>query len=272
MKALILLIAAIIICPRVLGNSFKVLIATKGVTDSSRKINALENLSSKKRIFVPSGDYIVLLDEFTNVYEFYGEKTILLDTLTGGSSNKLPSIDVGMIYSNRVDIRRPVWNDSNDSILFIFPLPYNFSFNFPQRSELCFFWINIRNPSNKNSYEFVFSDEYGDTIANSLTDTSKYCAQIPGKIKSSLIYKVKKSKSLNFASSEKKISVVRSKGNDVSFDFHSPAVNLIIGIFLEEKRILPAALIYYERAKDQAPMIKEYEDILYNFKTRWKMI
>ena len=270
-KILLIFIAFTISVQKSRAVVFQVLVVTDGVKIDSKKVLPLEKLSSKVTLTVPEGGYVALIDDLTNLYEFYGQRTILLDTLNGTATHEGRAPNVIQIYSDSI-LFQPIWNESTDSIFIVLPHPYAMGWNVLPNREYCFEWVSkAARSSKKRGYEVVLLSEFNEILSKFTTNDSNYCfkpAMAEWKKKTAIFCEIRAIGNASFKSGLKRLRIVSSSYNDVSLAKDSPFVNLLAGIFCEERGFIELAAEFFENAIKLAPSIKEYESILLRFEER----
>jgi hypothetical protein len=253
------------------------------ILSSSKELALLDSFKITELIKIQEGAYIAFIDEAVNIFEYYGPKTIKIDTLRGRS--KQPIIhrkkktfnkekmgaypDLMMINSEYKRSREP-YHDSNFKFQIYYPYPFSNKFVIGRDSILNVKWID-GTYSETSSHNFLLSDEFGDSIENK---------ENPSKIISLNLKNIKNDQTFYFFISRmddknkrtNSFSFKISKGlksHDVTLNEESPAANLMTALFLEKNGLVEEAENHYLKAATSGVGIEFYNETLLKFKKRW---
>jgi hypothetical protein len=235
-----------------------------------RIINNLEFINQKSTVFIPFGNYIVLIDANANIYEFFGERIVSLDTLKGKSIRSFSPPDIKTLYSHK-RYRSEIKNDSGPPPIELY-YPFFFSSELMVKDSIRLKWF--LNTSQSGKYIVKITNVYVDLIFQKVVPDYECLIEFSEK------HKVERELFVSIAmlgnekriiTDDKKITFVESNFtfNDVTNSITSPAANLLIALFFEMKGPTDQALFYYQRAYELSGEMQAYKEFLTNFKIRW---
>jgi hypothetical protein len=247
-----------------------VIILTTGVQSLVQKqeITVRTIIKGYDVLFVPQGGYISLIDEYANIFEFYGEKKIATDTLHGSSLMPSKYPRVGNLFLPKL----PPTNIHDDSAP---PIELISPFLFSQEMEIddsVFIDWKTRRPMN-GKFVVKIITVFGDLILSQAVSSNEMGVKFSEDVAKTgvqLLVEVSYSGEKKTKSDMKMLVIKRhKKRNDVTRDLHSAAGNLFMGLFLESKGFIDEALTYYVNAASIGVDIEVYKVFLSNFKQRY---
>jgi hypothetical protein len=252
---------------------FQIIVVAGEVTTSKpgTPLEKLAFIDGNHTLYVAKHAYVALMDSRTNMFEFYGERTILLDTLNGNYLGVSRFPNVSLLYRTA----RPETRIHDDSRLEMeMCSPFLFSNKMRGTDTTRITWI-VRS-SKKEKYKLKIESEYQDEISayevtgdEMVVTLSKDHMRYPNLI---LIVQAE-NKPIEEVYANYRILNFQGRGltHDVSVNLNSAAGCLILALFLETRAEFDKSLVYYKRAVSIAPDVAAYMDILSNFKSMWKL-
>ena len=251
------------------AQEYRVMAVTDGVqsTIMNRQIKGLDAVKASDVLFIPIAGYVALVDDKANVFEFYGEKTVRLDSLHGASLRTFSAMPIERLYSTTM----PIHSIHNDIPVEIF-YPFLFSNDLEVVDSVRIKWIGRF--SFHEGFTVKLITVFDDFIYQGETSEKELLIRLPkDKVKNQELIVIVGPSPLKFkkgnvvVGDSRQLTVVGKKGNDVTSNDQTAAGNLALALFWETKGSREA-LIYYQRASEIASTVPAYKTFLANFKTR----
>ena len=206
-------------------------------------IESFEVINDDEVLVVARNSYLVLVDTKANIFEFFGERKISLDTLKGSSLStfKPPKFETLVLEKRQVV---NVIDDSNPVVEIYYP--FFFSNIIEVRDSLSLKWLNL------NQVELKIISEFDDLIYKKVLSNNETVitfSNVDKKYKN-LIVRIEPLGGKKNQTVFKRISfsAFHHKYDNINENMNSAAANLLSALFFESKGQITEAYIYYKRA------------------------
>lgn len=264
-KITFLLNILITFCCHSYGKEFQVVVLQGEVyrIANGTKVNLLEIIGDDETLNLSNNGYIVLIDNYVNIFEFSGDLSVKLDTLYGDRIRS-KNVDVRMLYNDKFLIGSRLHDETPDPILI---RPFLFADKIYIKNTVNLKWISRMEGTFRVKVVNFFNDKIIEIKSSSGEVVMDFSQLSP--FENELLLKVELIGHEKTINSGFKQMIINDKlvSNCVTSE-NSPAVNLLTALYIENFGQAEDALKYYQRAAELAPEITEYEKILSLFKKR----
>lgn len=262
----ILTVLLLSFCLSTKAEDFQVVIVSGDVKlgGSEIKPSALSFLKKSQTVHLGPDAYLLLVDNVTNIYEFKGETSILLDTLRGNVIHVRVPLKLDLLYSEKTII-----TIKDDSQCLVIVKPFYFGIETTLQDTLTLSWVTW----DTSARYFVVSveNQFGDVLLKRKTAPGEYSVFLDFRNftdKELFIQVNPYPKNEYCGSGYKKLRISTDTYNATEMNKNTAGTALLKALFLEKIGLMQDAEGYYEEAARLGAGIQEYQSMLSRFRSR----